>query len=64
MQNIKLNCPKDPTEILDRLMAAGYNAYVVGGCVRDTLLGIAAASDTNLSRRIGFSSFSLKSLYH
>ena len=40
MQNIKLNCPKDPTEILDRLMAAGYNAYVVGGCVRDTLLGI------------------------
>ena len=40
MQSIKLNCPKDPTEILDRLMAAGYNAYVVGGCVRDTLLGI------------------------
>lgn len=26
-------------EILDRLHAAGYEAYVVGGCVRDSLLG-------------------------
>lgn len=43
MQNalqIQLNCPKDPSEILSRLRAAGYHAYVVGGCVRDTLLGI------------------------
>jgi tRNA nucleotidyltransferase (CCA-adding enzyme) len=28
-----------PDEILLRLRAAGYEAYYVGGCVRDTLLG-------------------------
>ena len=25
--------------VLNRLHARGYQAYVVGGCVRDTLLG-------------------------
>ena len=40
MENIELNCPKEPAEILARLSAAGYRAYAVGGCVRDTLLGI------------------------
>lgn len=28
-----------PTELLRQLTAAGYQAYFVGGCVRDTLLG-------------------------
>lgn len=41
MQSIEPNCPKEPAEILARLSAAGHSAYAVGGCVRDTLLGIA-----------------------
>ena len=28
-------------ELLDTLHRAGYAAYVVGGCVRDSLLGLA-----------------------
>ena len=40
MHPIQLKCPKDPAEILSRLSAAGFAAYAVGGCVRDTLLGI------------------------
>lgn len=35
--NIKL--PKDVKFIIDRLEKAGYEAYAVGGCVRDTILG-------------------------
>jgi len=35
--NIKL--PKDVIYILQRLENSGYSAYVVGGCVRDALLG-------------------------
>ena len=33
--------PKGAEFVLRRLHDAGYQAYVVGGCVRDTLLGIA-----------------------
>ena len=29
-----------PPELLDTLHRAGYAAYVVGGCVRDSLLGL------------------------
>lgn len=32
--------PKGASFVLTRLMDAGYDAYVVGGCVRDTLLGL------------------------
>lgn len=39
-KDIVLDCPKEPSEILERLSAKGYSAYAVGGCVRDTLLGI------------------------
>ena len=31
--------PEGAAFVLDRLHGAGYQAYVVGGCVRDTLLG-------------------------
>ena len=35
----KIELPKGAALILDKLHAAGYEAYVVGGCVRDSLLG-------------------------
>ena len=31
--------PKKVKQILDRLHAYGYEAYAVGGCIRDSLLG-------------------------
>lgn len=34
----KINIPNDVSEILDKLNNAGCKAYVVGGCVRDTIL--------------------------
>lgn len=36
-ENIRL--PRDAMWLLQTLHAAGYSAYVVGGCVRDSLLG-------------------------
>ena len=36
---IKLNLPQPVMHALRRLNEAGYEAYVVGGCVRDSLLG-------------------------
>ena len=32
--------PKDAKSIIDKLSEAGYEAYIVGGCVRDCLLGL------------------------
>lgn len=37
-----MNLPKHAVEILDALQSNGQEAYVVGGCVRDSLLGRAA----------------------
>ena len=34
-----INLPKDVATIIDTLEKAGYEAYAVGGCVRDTILG-------------------------
>ncbi len=34
-----IKLPKDVKFIIDRLHKAGYEAYAVGGCVRDTILG-------------------------
>ncbi len=34
-----MQIPKNVLYILDRLEAAGYEAYIVGGCVRDSLMG-------------------------
>ena len=36
---MKINIPEGAKKILDKLSSAGYEAYVVGGCVRDSLLG-------------------------
>ena len=36
----KIRIPRDATFIINKLEENGYEAYVVGGCVRDSLLGI------------------------
>lgn len=36
---MKINIPENAKKILDTMHAAGYEAYVVGGCVRDAILG-------------------------
>lgn len=36
---MQIQLPKKVKEILERLMEHGYEAYAVGGCIRDTLLG-------------------------
>ncbi len=38
-KEFKIEIPEKAEEILRRLHEAGYEAYVVGGCVRDSLLG-------------------------
>lgn len=40
VQNNKINIPIGAKIIIDTLAAAGFEAYVVGGCVRDSLLGL------------------------
>lgn len=40
---MKIQVPEKVNEILKSLMAAGFEAYAVGGCVRDALLGREAA---------------------
>ena len=36
---LKMILPKNVSYIISKLEQAGYEAYAVGGCVRDTLLG-------------------------
>jgi len=36
---MKINIPAGAAEIIQKLDAAGFDAYVVGGCVRDCLMG-------------------------
>lgn len=36
---IKIELPRDVKHIIDVLMQNGYEAYAVGGCVRDSMLG-------------------------
>ena len=38
--NYLLNLPAPVTGLLTRLAQAGFSAYVVGGCVRDSVLGL------------------------
>lgn len=38
--DLTFQIPQGADFVLSRLMQAGYQAYVVGGCVRDTLLGL------------------------
>lgn len=35
----KINIPKEANELIHTLQANGHSAYVVGGCVRDSILG-------------------------
>ena len=37
---MKIMIPETPKRILDTLRKNGYEAYAVGGCVRDSLLGL------------------------
>lgn len=37
---MKIEMPKNAAWIIDQLMQHGYEAYIVGGCVRDSLLGV------------------------
>lgn len=39
MCNLKINIPKDANHIIHTLQNNGHSAYVVGGCVRDSILG-------------------------
>ncbi len=36
---MKIQMPEKAKYIIDTIMAAGYEAYIVGGCVRDAILG-------------------------
>ena len=39
MKRENIHLPQDVVWLLQTLHHAGYSAYVVGGCVRDSLLG-------------------------
>lgn len=39
MKNIKIEMPRDVREIIETLENAGFEAFAVGGCVRDAVLG-------------------------
>ena len=36
---IKINLPDNVKFIINKLSESGYEAYAVGGCVRDSILG-------------------------
>lgn len=38
-QNIRIRIPEKGKHIIDTIQKAGFEAYVVGGCVRDSILG-------------------------
>jgi len=38
---MKINMPKDVVHIIDVLYKYGFEAYAVGGCIRDVILGVA-----------------------
>lgn len=48
INDIKIDIPRYPKLILDTLHNAGYEAYIVGGCVRDAILG-KVASDFDIT---------------
>ena len=41
MNRIAIEVPDGARQVIETLQGAGYEAYVVGGCVRDMLLGLA-----------------------
>lgn len=38
-ENIKIELPEKVNEIIETIQAAGHDAYAVGGCIRDSILG-------------------------
>lgn len=40
VQGVEIAIPSPAQWVLDKLNGAGHSAYVVGGCVRDSLLGL------------------------
>lgn len=36
--NVNINIPQDVKFIINTLINNGYEAYIVGGCVRDSIL--------------------------
>lgn len=38
-ENIKMELPEKVNEIIETIQAAGHDAYAVGGCIRDSILG-------------------------
>ena len=46
-----LEIPKNAETILHILENAGYEAYVVGGCVRDSILGVPRMTGISLHLR-------------
>ena len=52
MSGLKITLPAPCAFILSRLHENGFEAYAVGGCVRDTLLGdIRTACPASILRR-------------
>ena len=39
MKNVDLSVPQEARVVCETLQKAGFEAYLVGGCVRDMLLG-------------------------
>ncbi len=37
--NTTIHMPRHAEEIIERLQKHGYEAYIVGGCVRDSMIG-------------------------
>lgn len=40
LSNIDIETPENVSYIIDTLTSEGYEAYAVGGCIRDTILGL------------------------
>ena len=36
---MRIDIPEGANRVIEGLEAAGYEAYIVGGCVRDSILG-------------------------
>ena len=48
LSNVNIDLPEDVSELLAKLNSCGHEAYVVGGCVRDSLLNIFRPSDWDI----------------
>ena len=46
---IQIQIPDKAKYIIETIQAAGFEAYVVGGCVRDSILGRTPVSYTHLT---------------